>query len=206
MVGAHPPLHCSVARYRTLHPLENDDMLRMHRLACAGVAPCALILACTRGPARTASIGASTGERSSASALTPGIERDLERVRAATIAYHDIAAAHAAGFPTTVPQCLANPPLGGMGHHYIDRRLLDDRLDVEHPEILVYAPTPDGGLKLVGVEYIVPLAQWNRARPPRIFGQALKRSEELKLWYLHVWAWEQNSNGLFADWNPAVKC
>lgn len=93
-----------------------------------------------------------------------------------------------------------------MGHHYVNRTLFDDRLDVEHPEILLYAPTPDGKLKLVAVEYIIPLAQWKREQAPRIFGQPLKRSEELKLWYLHVWVWEPNSAGLFADWNPVVKC
>lgn len=27
-------------------------------------------------------------------------------------------------------------------------------------------------------------------RLPRIFDRPLKRSEELKIWYLHVWAWE----------------
>ncbi|MGH7554384.1 MAG: hypothetical protein ACREMQ_15370 [Longimicrobiales bacterium] len=170
--------------------------------------PCALILACTRGPARAAPNVESTAARPSAnaSAVTPSIERDLERVRAATSAFQNIAAAHAAGFPTTVPRCLANASLGGMGHHFVNRTLLDDRLDVEHPEILLYAPTSDGQLKLVAVEYIIPLAEWKRQQAPRIFGQRLKRSEELQLWYLHVWAWEQNSAGLFADWNPAVKC
>ncbi|MGH7573390.1 MAG: hypothetical protein ACREMK_16340, partial [Gemmatimonadota bacterium] len=63
-----------------------------------------------------------------------------------------------------------------------------------------------GKPKLVGVEYIVPLSQWEREQAPRIFDRALKRSEALKIWYLHVWAWEENSNGLFADWNPAVVC
>lgn len=93
-----------------------------------------------------------------------------------------------------------------MGLHYVNESLVDDALDVEHPEILVYAPTVGGKPKLVGVEYIVPLSQWESEEPPRIFDQPLKRSEELKIWYLHVWAWEENRNGLFADWNPAVTC
>jgi hypothetical protein len=131
---------------------------------------------------------------------------DLERVRAATTRFHDIAAAHAAGYPSTVPHCLENQPEGGMGLHYVHQSLLDDHLDVEHPEILVYAPTNRGAPKLVGVEYIVPLSQWNNQEAPQIFGQELKRSEALKIWYLHVWSWEENSNGLFADWNPAVRC
>jgi len=133
------------------------------------------------------------------------VRRDLSRLRAATAPYHDIGAAHAAGFPTNKPNCLSSPT-GGMGLHYVDRRLLDDQLDVLKPEILLYAPVSEGKHKLVAVEYIIPLSRWQSDRPPEIFGQSLKRSEELKLWYLHVWAWEQNSQGLFADWNPSVKC
>ena len=93
-----------------------------------------------------------------------------------------------------------------MGLHYVNKDLLDDHLDVEHPEILVYAPTSSGAPRLVGVEYIVPLSKWSAPEAPRIFGQELKRSEALKIWYLHVWSWEENEKGLFADWNPAVQC
>jgi len=28
----------------------------------------------------------------------------------------------------------------------------------------------------------------------------------LGIWYLHVWHWEPNPSGVFADWNPNVKC
>jgi hypothetical protein len=28
----------------------------------------------------------------------------------------------------------------------------------------------------------------------------------LGIWYLHVWIWEPNPSGLFADWNPSVTC
>ncbi|HJU88101.1 MAG TPA: hypothetical protein VJ672_01830 [Gemmatimonadaceae bacterium] len=136
-----------------------------------------------------------------------GVKRDLARVRAATAAFKDITAARAAGYPTAVPQCIENPGVGGMGHHYVKRDLLDDKVDVERPEILIYAPPADGKPKLIGVEYIIPYRVWDREREaPEIFGQKLKRSDELKIWYLHVWAWENNRNGLFADWNPAVRC
>ncbi len=135
------------------------------------------------------------------------VVRDLERVRAVTDAFHDIAVAHAAGYPRTVPGCLENPPEGGMGLHYVHPDLLDDQLDVEHPEILVYAPTNGDKPKLVGVEYVVPFsARGPDQEAPRIFGRALKPSQALRLWYLHVWAWERNRDGLFADWNPAVQC
>jgi hypothetical protein len=162
-------------------------------------------------PLLLATLGAAALGGSHAHAQAPGaaagVADDLARLRAATAGFRDIAAAQAAGYPTSTPPCLANPPAGGMGHHYVNRAQVDGRLELEHPEILLYAPDGTGKLKLVAVEYIIPY----RILPPdseapRIFGQALRQSESLKLWYLHVWAWEDNPAGLFADWNPAVTC
>ena len=135
------------------------------------------------------------------------VRRDLARVRDVTAPFRDIAEAQKVGYPTTMPQCLENQPHGGMGLHYGKQDLMDATLDVEQPEILVYAPTESGKPRLVGVEYIVPYSVWDRERkPPTIFGQDLRRADGLNLWYLHVWAWEPNEKGLFDDWNPAVKC
>jgi hypothetical protein len=137
----------------------------------------------------------------------PAVARDLERVRAATRPFQDLAAAQAAGYPTATPPCLSDPSEGGMGHHYVNRVHVDDKLDVEHPEILLYEPDRGGKPKLVAVEYIIPYRILPpESEAPRFFGQTLRRSDPLKLWYLHVWAWKENSAGLFADWNPAVKC
>ncbi len=133
------------------------------------------------------------------------VEAALERIREVTRPFHDIEAAHRAGYPTAVPQCI-DSQAGGMGHHYVHPNLLDATLEIDKPEILVYAPQPDGTLKLAGVEYIVPLSAWRDSEAPRILGQPLKRSEQLGIWYLHVWVWEENAKGMFADWNPAVKC
>jgi hypothetical protein len=146
-------------------------------------------------------------QRPTTSALSPEIARDLERVKQATERFRDLAAAQAVGYPTATPPCLANAMAGGMGHHYVNRAYIDAKLELEKPEILLYAPDGDGKSKLVGVEYIIPYRILPRdAEAPIIFGQQLRRSDELSLWYLHVWAWEENKNGLFADWNPAVKC
>jgi len=138
---------------------------------------------------------------------TAEVMRDLETVRAATAPFRDITSAQAAGWPTSTPPCLANPMAGGMGHHFVKREHVDGKLELERPEILLYAPAGDGKMKLVAVEYIIPYRILARdAEAPTIFGEKLRRSDELSLWYLHVWAWEENSAGLFADWNPAVKC
>jgi hypothetical protein len=141
-------------------------------------------------------------------ATDPGIARDLERVRNATRAFADTAAARAAGYPTmNLQPCLSDSSQGGMGHHYVNRALLNDSLVVERPQILLYAHDPKGKLKLVAVEYIIPYRIHPReAEAPRIFGRALRQNDPLKLWNLHVWAWEENPSGLFAEWNPAVKC
>lgn len=137
----------------------------------------------------------------------PAVAGDLARLRTATAPFRDIAAAQAAGYPTATPQCLASPTDGTMGHHYVNRAHVDGTLELEHPEILLYVPDGDGKMKLVAVEYIIPYRILPpESEAPRIFGQALLKSEGLKLWYLHVWAWEENPKGLFADWNPAIKC
>ena len=154
------------------------------------------------------SVFATPEELGAQDGLTPEtLESELERIRETTEAFRDITAAHAAGYPTEVPACVENPPEGGMGHHYIHPGLMDGRLEVERPEVLVYAPGDGGDLKLAGVEYIVPYsANGPDESPPHILGQDLQRSDQLQLWYLHVWAWEENPNGLFADWNPLIHC
>ena len=167
------------------------------------------LVACTRTSAQMAPPDEAEAKKeivSLAAGHDDAVKRDRERVRAATAAFKDLAAAQAVGYPTVTPKCIENPGVGGMGHHYVNRSFLDDKVDVERPEILVYAPT-GGKPKLAGVEYIIPYSAWDREKDaPEIFGQKLKRSDELSIWYLHVWAWEKNEAGLFADWNPAVHC
>jgi hypothetical protein len=93
-----------------------------------------------------------------------------------------------------------------MGYHFQNNALLDTTLDLDHPEVLVYERRTDGTFKLNGVEFLVPISAWTVSEPPRVMGQALKRADRLGIWYLHVWTWEPSPSGLFADWNPRVKC
>jgi len=135
------------------------------------------------------------------------IKADVARLRAATDAFHDLSKAQAAGYPTTTPNCVADSTMGGMGRHYLDRNIYDEKLDIEHPEMLIYAPAADGAYRLVGVEYVVPFRLLpDTSKAPRLFGQELRPHSQYKYWYLHVWAWTKNKAGLFADWNPAIKC
>jgi hypothetical protein len=139
------------------------------------------------------------------SGLGEDVDRDVARVRDATARFKTTEAAEAAGYKR-VTDCVEHQPAGAMGYHFQNNALLDTTLDVNHPEVLVYEKKPDGVFKLNGVEFLVPIPAWTAAEPPRIMGQALKKADSLGIWYLHVWTWEPSPSGLFADWNPNVKC
>ena len=139
------------------------------------------------------------------SGLGDAVDRDVAKVRDATAGFATTPAAEAAGY-ARVTDCVENQPAGAMGYHFQNNALLDTTLDVGHPEVLVYEKKPDGVFKLNGVEFLVPIPAWTSAEPPRIMGQALKKADRLGIWYLHVWTWAPSPSGLFADWNPNVKC
>ena len=131
----------------------------------------------------------------------------MQQVRAATAAFVSLDSAVAAGYAPTVERCYAHPQHGAMGYHHTNRALMDATVEVERPEILLYERLDDGRYVLNGVEYIVPYTRWSRdSAPPTVLGQLLKREDYLRLWYLHMWVWRENTAGLFADWNPAVRC
>jgi hypothetical protein len=133
------------------------------------------------------------------------VDRDVAKVRAATLRFKSSDAAVDAGY-SRVTECVEHPPDGAMGYHFQNNTLLDTTLDVEQPEVLVYERKPDGTFKLNGVEFLVPISAWKASEAPQIMGQSLKRAERLGIWYLHVWTWEPSPSGLFADWNPRVRC
>lgn len=139
------------------------------------------------------------------SGLGDAIDRDVTKVRDATVKFKTTEAAEAGGYKR-VTDCVEHQPAGAMGYHFQNNALLDTTLDLEHPEVLVYEKMPDGSFKLNGVEFLVPISAWTADAPPRIMGQALKKADSLGIWYLHVWTWEPSPSGLFADWNSNVKC
>jgi hypothetical protein len=92
----------------------------------------------------------------------------------------------------------------------------DAELDATKPEALIYAPMPDGTLRLIGMEYIVFQSTWHavpgHTQPPRLFGQTFHSGGAdnrygIPAYYaLHLWLWDHNPSGLFEDWNPTVRC
>ena len=112
--------------------------------------------------------------------------------------------------------CVSGPEQGAMGVHFVNPTLLvDDVLDATKPEALIYE-FKGGAARLVGVEFIVFASVWhvNHAPndPPVLEGQLLQFVDSpnrfgLPAHYeLHVWAWQDNPNGVFVDWNPRVSC
>jgi hypothetical protein len=150
-----------------------------------------------------------------ASFVTPAlaeanVNSELSQVRNATARYHNLQFAMASDY-NLVPgldYCFADPGVGGMGYHYINTALMDTTVDPLNPEALVYAPTNNGGYRLVAVEYIVPAAVWDadHSQPPVLFGQTFELNNALGVYTLHAWIWQHNSLGMFSDWNPNVSC
>jgi hypothetical protein len=143
-------------------------------------------------------------------AVRASTQTDLAKVRAVTAKFHSPEAAQAAGYDLVpgLDYCFNNPGVGGMGFHYIDTAALDTTVELQHPEAMVYAPTPNG-LQLGAVEYIVPQGPWDAAgntHPPMLMGMHFHLNEKLGVYVLHAWIWKNNSAGIFEDWNPAVTC
>jgi hypothetical protein len=181
------------------------------RVHVTGAAALVLVIACAAQPAMdnrsTESAMPASGQAVAAEEASAAVDGDVARIRAATEAFKSLDAAAAAGYQRHVMQCVDNPPQGGMGYHHQNDALLDDRIEIEKPEMLVYERMPDGEYRLNGVEYIIPLSVWPQTKePPVVMGQDLKPAPSLGIWYRHVWVWRENPSGLFADWNPLVEC
>jgi hypothetical protein len=96
---------------------------------------------------------------------------------------------------------------GAMGYHHVNRALVDNKVEVERPEFVLYERRPDGSYVMNAVEYIVPYRVWPRdSVPPKVLGRDMLRNDPLNLWNLHMWVWSKNPAGLFAEWNPNVRC
>jgi hypothetical protein len=137
----------------------------------------------------------------------------VEVVREATEPYQDVAAAEAAGYGL-FHGCVSGSQEGAMGVHFAKGDIVGDgALDATQPEALLYE-FQNGQMQLAGVEYVVLADDWhaNNDAPPVLMGQLFNYVSSpnrygLPAFYeLHVWAWERNPLGAFADWNPRVSC
>ncbi len=140
----------------------------------------------------------------------------LDKVRSATAQYVDINVATHDGFVPATP-CVSGPNAGAMGVHLVKLSRIDSGvLNAEQPQALIYEPMGDGEMRLVGVEFIVLEIKWVAHNPPgsvpALDGNLLNyvgapNRYGLPAFYeIHVWAWEQNPQGTYADWNTRVTC
>ncbi len=139
------------------------------------------------------------------SSFGEAVDHDIVTLRRATEKFKTTEAAEAAGYKQNTG-CVEHQPAGAMGYHFQNNTLLDTTLDLQHPEVLVYEKMPDGTFQLNGVEFLVPISAWKSTDPPRIMGQSLIKADSIGFWFLHVWNWKPSPSGLFAPWNPDVKC
>jgi hypothetical protein len=139
----------------------------------------------------------------------------VEDVRNNTRQFLDVNNAGPAGYGPAFG-CVSGPDHGAMGIHYVNGGLvMDGEIVKETPEALIYEPVGGGKLRLVGVEYIVDSATYLKNHdktPPQLDGQAFQlvaspnRFGLDPFFELHVWAWRENPQGAFVDWNNNVTC
>lgn len=164
-----------------------------------------LLGACNGDPITTESSAHIQARTTESEASATAVKRDLGALRRVTAPFHNFEKATAAGWSAQITSCMTSAD-GGMGFHYGNTALIDGTVRVEEPELLLYEPERNGRLRLVAVEYIVPLSAWTSPEPPRLFGRDFHVNEAFQLWALHVWVWKNNPSGLYADWNPRVTC
>lgn len=150
-----------------------------------------------------------------------GGRSDAAKAQSATARYHDLQVALDAGY-TALPAvqdtsiveatngCAASKAgAGAMGVHYILGSLLDEVVDAQNPEVLVYEPQANGHMKLVALEYVA-------TAPQSLFGQDFANTDLAPYlgvpegtafaWTLHAWIWTPNPSGVLMPWNPRVTC
>jgi hypothetical protein len=190
----------------------------------AGLALAALtVVAVMLVPALASAVDDATAPAAQAhdmSAHEAGLEDELAQVRRVTARFHDLDAALAAGYELgwvngsgqrIITGCVSHPTAGAMGYHYFNAELMADlTTNLLEPEALVYAPGPEGQLRLVAVEWVVRGPNSNPpgvSEAPIVLGMPLHiLVPAVGFWLMHAWVWQPNPAGMFADFNPEVSC
>ena len=137
--------------------------------------------------------------------------RLVRDVRNATRQFLDVNNAAPAGYGPSFG-CVSGPDHGAMGIHYVNGSLLNGPIDPTHPQALIYEPQSNGELKLVGVEFIILASALPPNAAPQVGGHLMlfvdgpNRYGLPPFFELHVWAWRDNPQGPFVDWNDHVSC
>jgi hypothetical protein len=140
----------------------------------------------------------------------------VKQVREATARFRNPAVAKAEGYELAFG-CVSGGDFGAMGMHFVNMpNVADGILDPERPEIVIYEPTPNGRLRLIGADFLVTKARWEELHTdgstPQLGGQLLHLFEAPNrfglpdFYTLHVWAWKENPTGMFVNWHANVSC
>ena len=142
----------------------------------------------------------------------------VEIVRNSTQQYQDVS--KATGYSPALG-CVSGSDHGAMGIHYVNGSLVNGPIDPTHPQALIYEPQSNGDLKLVGVEFIILASALPPNAAPEVDGHLMQyidgpstsrpkatpnRYGLPAFFELHVWAWQDNPQGSFVDWNNHVTC
>jgi hypothetical protein len=157
----------------------------------------------------------------------------LNDLRQLTASLHDVDAALALQYqlltaPVTAPDgCISSTADGGMGYHYTrGNNLMDNTVSLLDPEFIVYAPKngprQDGEARtrLAAVEYFLPFTPTWPAPSDPTFKRAPTLHDFPSMvglpdtpftpttrfggWMFHIWLWENNPDGMFANFNTSV--
>lgn len=172
------------------------------------------LAACQDDTSSAEAVMAPTILQSNGASASISDEDGLSDLRRVTARFHSIDEAKLAGYSAQITPCWAHHSAGGMGYHFGKLALFDATADLLNPETVIYEPQTGGHMRLVGMEYIVPLDAWSGAGHdlndpndvPQLLGQRFTRHSFLPIFKLHIWLWQNNPSGTFADWNPKVSC
>jgi hypothetical protein len=138
----------------------------------------------------------------------------VRAVRESTRRFRNVDQAKAEGY-LLMFGCVSGPDDGAMGLHYVNLTLVGDgALDPARPEIVIYEPTPNGGRRLIGADFLVFAETWHASNTgtPQVMGQLMHLIDSpnrygLPAFYtLHVWAWKPSPTGAFVNWHADVSC
>jgi hypothetical protein len=205
---------CFVTLIDTNSPFLNipKEILMRSNFVCRIAAPFFVCLALGFTPGASL-LAAGQSPDSSADSAHAIPSKLVQLVRDATKQYTDVNVATAAGYGPFLG-CVSGSDHGAMGVHYVNPTVLGAGLiDAAHPQALIYEPL-NGKMRLVGVEFIVDAATWLKSHdaPPILEGQTFllvdspNRFNIPAFFELHVWAWRDNPQGAFVDWNNHVTC
>ncbi len=190
-------------------------MSRFNSVLCIAVATVALAAACADSVTPTAAVHIVPDDHGAhakvaTGALTVDQKQGIAAARAATARFHDFQVAASAGYTIQFPVgCAELPGTGAQAYHYMNGGLVDNVIDLEKPELLMYEPQKNGSLQLVGLDYVVPRPEGTMDNKPQpLLGMEFAPLvvQGVSVWALHIWAWRPNTNGVFTPWNPAVSC